>query len=238
MPVCLVSGWTKSPPQKLPRVAETKHLVIILDIVQAQKVINLSDDILVLQVTQAPLELINQRIGLLPDFLCGLSFIDRALFLPSRSGLELGHRLRLPETVRLLWPAPVQAKIRQILFYAWHTTMTIVMLQRQHVSCHLVYTSIQLRLHNLQPGPEPPKNSPGECNKAGQVLEKSQCLVVAPLGKTGRDDLQNALKSKGSSVSKMARYATPVATDTAVMTANTGEWCCSERAPLHAQRKK
>mmetsp|Transcript_3774 Transcript_3774/g.10254 ORF Transcript_3774/g.10254 Transcript_3774/m.10254 type:complete len:452 (+) Transcript_3774:23-1378(+) len=102
VPVFHVPRGLEHPLEKLARVLEPEHGVVVLDVVVVEEVEDLVVHLLVRHVARAPLERGRQVVPVLLHLLHGHRVVDRSLRSGSiELGLELANRLGLPEGVVL-----------------------------------------------------------------------------------------------------------------------------------------
>mmetsp|Transcript_88909 Transcript_88909/g.226248 ORF Transcript_88909/g.226248 Transcript_88909/m.226248 type:complete len:221 (+) Transcript_88909:788-1450(+) len=94
-------GRLEGPPQEAHRIIKTEHAVVVLDIVLAQKHVDLLSLGFVVDVARAPLEGVGQSVRLVTDLSRGLDLVNGTCVL-SILGAYGRHRLSVPERVRPL----------------------------------------------------------------------------------------------------------------------------------------
>mmetsp|Transcript_82764 Transcript_82764/g.192306 ORF Transcript_82764/g.192306 Transcript_82764/m.192306 type:complete len:307 (-) Transcript_82764:282-1202(-) len=134
VPASQIAWWLQGPPEETDRVVEAEHAVIILDVVLAQKQVDLLCLHVVVDVASAPLELVGQWVRLVTDLLRVLDVVDWPTILCILS-LHRGHRLRVPKGVRpfhvppgLLADARSAQNLQQLLLAAQAITLVLVLL--------------------------------------------------------------------------------------------------------------
>lgn len=105
MPVPPETWRLQGPVQELGAVRKSEHVVIVLHIVQAQKLVDLFELCFVVDIAIDPSEVVWQVDGLLADVVNRLRLIDGAIPLCFILLSKLRHGLRAPEGIALLGPA-------------------------------------------------------------------------------------------------------------------------------------